>query len=277
MEYADPGAGYPERMRLGIAFIAAVLLCSPPPKPTEIAAELKRGELDPNECYRVRDVALERGGDLKLYLSEGFLIFGKPVAGRRISAVFTTDIEGGDAELLVMPPSKGERMTLSSFTSSPTLSEHFKSGLFLFTDDTAEALEAELQRQSATRAPDRGLLLAQEWNPVLGNLSGSFSIRLIQHLAAGAPTARGVFYAALQGRQLGNFDVSYDPDNQEQIHIGQLKYKDNRAYYDTWTNFQSREFRAGRREVSGADIELSNYRIEATLDEIGRASCRERV
>jgi len=254
-------------VRHGVAFVFIVSsLFAASRKPADIAAELRRGELDPNECYRVHDVALERGGDLKLYLSDGFLIFGKPVAGRRVSAIFTSDTEGGDAEILVLPPSKGERLSLGAFTGSPTLSEHFKSGLFLFADDTAEALATEIQRRSSLRSPDRGLLLAQEWNPILGNLSGSFSIRLIQHLAAEAPPTRGVFYAALQGRKLGNFDVSYDPDSQEQIHVGQLKYKDERPYYDTWTNFAARPFRTGTREVAGADVELSNYRIEAVLD-----------
>ncbi len=250
----------------GVAAAQAVNAEPTPRRPAEIAAEIKRGELDPNECYRVRDIVLERGGDIKLYLNDGFLIFGKPVGGRRISAIFTADSETGDAEVLVMPPSKGERLSLSAFTGSPTLDEHFKSGLFLFTDDTAEALSAEIARRSSARAPDRGVLLAQEWNPILGNLSGSFSIRLIQHLAADLPAGRGVFYAALQGRQLGNLDVSYDPDNQAQIHVGQLKYKDEKPYYDTWASFAALPFRTGARRVESSQIELSNYRIEAALD-----------
>ncbi len=146
------------------------------------------------------------------------------------------------------------------------MSEHFKTGLFFFTDDTAVALAAEIARRASARAPDRGQLMAQEWNPILANLSGSFSIRLIQHLAVEAPSERGVFYAALQGRQLGNFDVSYDPDNQDQIHVGQLKYKDERPYYDTWTNFAARALRGGGRQVAGSQIELSNYRIDAAVD-----------
>ena len=264
-------ADYAESVRTGLSFLLELLACAATAaaatrSPADIAAELKGGELDPDACYRVRDLAFERGGDLKLYLNDGYLIFGKPVAGKRISAIFTADTEGGDAELLVMPPSKGERVSLSAFTGSPTLNEHFMSAMFLFTDDTAEALAAELERKSSPRAPDRGLLLAQEWRPVVSNLSASFSIRLIQHLAAGAPPERGVFYAALQGRQLGNFDVSYDPENQDQIHIGQLKHKDERAYYDTWTHFPARAFRSGARRVAGADLELSNYRIDAVLD-----------
>lgn len=235
-------------------------------KPDGIASELRRNELDPNACYRVRDLTLTRGDDIKIYFNEGFLTFGKPVAGRRVAVVFTTDTEGGDGEMLVMPPSKGERLSLSAFTGSPTLNEHFRSSLLLFTDDTAEVLTGELKRREAAPVPDRGLLIAQEWNPILGNLSGSFSIRLIQHLAGELPASRGVFYAAMQGRRLGNFDVSFDPDSPEQVHIGQLKTKDDKSYYDTWTSFAARPFRTGGRRTAEADVELSNYRIEAELD-----------
>ncbi len=154
------------------------------------------------------------------------------------------------------------------------MNEHFKSGVFLFTDNTAEALAAEIERRSSVRAPDRGLLLAQEWNPILGNLSGSFSIRLIHHLASDAPSSRGVFYAALQGRQLGNFDVSYDPDNQDQIHIGQLKYKDERPYYDTWTSFAARAFRGGTRQVAAP---ISSSATTAAAARAGRGRTMGRL
>ncbi|MCC6537073.1 MAG: hypothetical protein IT162_05955 [Bryobacterales bacterium] len=247
--------------------------------PASVAAELRTLELDPAECYRVREVALTRGGgDIKLYFNEGFLIFGKPVAGRRISAVFAADVEGGDGEVLVIPPSKGERLSLSAFTQTPTLNEHFRAGLMLFTDDTAEALAAELKRRDAQRTPDRGLLMAQEWNSVLGNLSGSFSIRLIQQVSGNLPASRGVFYAALQGRRLGNFDVSYDPDATDQIHIGQLKFKEERGYYDTWTSFPARPFRGDRAERQPpGDVVLDNYRIEALLDDALRLKVTTRA
>jgi len=59
--------------------------------------------LDPAECYRVRDLRFDRE-DLHVYLTEGFLIFGKAVDGVRLSAVFSSDIEAGDAEVLLLPP-----------------------------------------------------------------------------------------------------------------------------------------------------------------------------
>ncbi len=58
------------------------------------------------------------------------------MAGRRLAAIFTADVDGGDAEILLMPPSKGERLSLASFTGSPNLNEHFIASIFVFTDET---------------------------------------------------------------------------------------------------------------------------------------------
>ena len=210
-----------------------------------IGAQLRRAELDPPETYRLRDIAFTRD-DLKLYFTDGWLVFGKPVAGRIISAVFVTNDTVGDAELLVLPPTAGERTSLASFTKSPNLNEHFDGALLLFTDNAAEELKKAIEsRGEVDKSIERGLLLARTWNGVLSNLATSFSTRLVQHLLAGARPERGFFFAALQGRTLGNFDVFYDPTAREQIYVGQLKYKEDRAYFDTWSSFQARRFRTG--------------------------------
>lgn len=235
--------------------------------PQEIAAEMRAAGLDPAECYRIRDVHFTRGDDLRFHLTDGYLIFGKPVGGRVISAVFSADTEGGDAEVLVLPPSKGERVSLAAFTGAPNLDEHFRSGLFLFTDDTAEVLKKQIERQGdVRRSPERGALLAEQWNRVITNLSGSFSVRLVQHLLEEVPAGRGIFYSALQGVKLGNFDAIYDPDAADQVYLGQLMYKDTRAFYDTWTSFSSRSFRTGARKPEPAAFALRDYRINAFLD-----------
>jgi hypothetical protein len=247
-----------------LLLIAATLWAGPA---SDLARELRTAGLDPEECYRVREVHFTRGDDLRFYLIDGWLIFGKPVGGRRLSAVFTTDTDGGDAELLVLPPDKGERTSLAAFAGTPNLDEHFRSALFLFTDDSAEALmKAVRARGEAQKSPERGLLLAQEWNSVLANISGSFAVRLLHHLMEGVPAGRGVFYSALQGRQLGNFDAVYDPESPEQIYLGQLKYKDDRAFYDTWTSFPATAYRHGQRQIPDADFTAPRYRIEAALD-----------
>src|SRR5215831_18400926 len=103
------------------------------------AADLARGiaeiSLDPTECYRVRDVTIVKE-DARFYLTDGYLIFAKPVAGARVSAVFSADAEGGDAEVLLMPPTRSERRSLASYTGSPNMDEHFDSAVFVFPDDS---------------------------------------------------------------------------------------------------------------------------------------------
>src|SRR6266513_103720 len=86
------------------------------------AADLARAiaeiSLDPAECYRVRDLTIVKE-DARFYLTDGYLIFAKPVGGARVSAVFTADVEGGDAEVLLMPPLRSERRSLTSYTGLP--------------------------------------------------------------------------------------------------------------------------------------------------------------
>ena len=66
------------------------------------AKAIQQADLDPEQCYRVRDLAFQKE-DVKVYLNEGHVIFLKPVQGRRIAAVFVADVDGGDAELMIFP------------------------------------------------------------------------------------------------------------------------------------------------------------------------------
>ncbi|MGC8792380.1 MAG: hypothetical protein ACP5U2_03200, partial [Bryobacteraceae bacterium] len=67
--------------------------------------------LDPQACYRIRDLHFSRE-DLRFYFTDGYLIFGKPVRGRRITAVFSAETEGGAGEVVLFPPSVAERRSL---------------------------------------------------------------------------------------------------------------------------------------------------------------------
>src|SRR5579883_1295023 len=89
----------------------------------ELARSIAANSLDPQECYRVRELSLVRE-DVRFFFTDGYLIFAKPVAGRRVAAIFTADVEGGDAEVLILPPSRSERKSLASFIDSPNLDEH---------------------------------------------------------------------------------------------------------------------------------------------------------
>ena len=75
---------------------------------------------------------------------------------------------------------------------------------------------------------------------------------------------------------MGAFDIIYDPTGREQIAAGRVTQRDNRAYFDTWTSFTARSFR-GNPPPQREDFELSNYRIQATLNADLSLDCVTRV
>src|SRR5580658_8690352 len=104
-------------MKLAAHITVLLALALPAFPQTHTAAELGRAlreaGLDPAECYRVRDIEFAQE-DAQFFLASGYLIFGKPVNGVPAAALFTADTEGGDAEVLLRPPDRAERLTLSN-------------------------------------------------------------------------------------------------------------------------------------------------------------------
>lgn len=248
---------------LGILFLIGLPLAAGPA--ADLARAIRENSLDREECYRVRDLTLVKE-DIRIYLTDGYLIFSKPVAGRPIAAVFTTDVENGDAEVLLLPPTLAERRSLASYTGSPNLDEHFNAGVFFFTGDVYRALVAQLPNNPSNRkAPEMGALLDEQWTPVLRNIGGSNDTRLTLDLLDGAALKPDLLTAIFRTSKLGNFDVFYDPDNPDQIAAGQLAERNNRTFFDVWTHFPSRSARAGKAPAR-LNWDLSDYRIQATVE-----------
>ena len=219
--------------------------------------------VDSSACYRVRELNFTKE-DLKFYLTDGYLIFAKPVLGRRLFAIFSGDVEGGDAEVLLMPPHRGERRSLATFVDSPNLAEHFKTALFLFSDGTREEL---LQQAEAAghKNLELGALMKDRWGSLARNISNGFEVRLVGDLLSDDRES-GLFFAAIAGNTLGNFDLVCDPASRDQIMAGQYADKNGRPAFDVWTAFESRSVRSGRKQPPRSRYTLSNYRIDATLD-----------
>jgi hypothetical protein len=53
----------------------------------ELGRQIIAAGLDPAECYRVRDLEITHD-EARIYLSDGYLMFGKPVDGVPLTAVF---------------------------------------------------------------------------------------------------------------------------------------------------------------------------------------------
>jgi hypothetical protein len=231
----------------------------------DLARAMRETSFDRQECYRVRDLTLIRE-DIRIYLNDGHLIFSKPVAGRRIAAVYTTDVENGDGEAILLPPDRAERRSLAQFTGSPNLDEHFRSAVFLFTGGEYDAIISQFPNNPANRkAPEIGAVLDEEWTPVLRNLLESYQTRLVLELLDGPARRPGLLVAMLGSPKFGNFDLLYDPDAAEQITVGQVASRNNTLSFNYWANFPSRSAR-GRKVSSPPDFQLSDYRIEATVN-----------
>jgi hypothetical protein len=245
-----------------LAFVARLLHAG---AAADLAHKLAQAGLDPEECYRVRDLTLTKE-DLRLYFTEGYLIFGQPIGEEPVSAVFVTTIQGGDGEILALPPNKSERQSLASYTTSPNLNEHFKVAVLLFTDQTYRDLMAQIRENPVNKkSPEMGLTLAPLWTSVTRNLTTSFESRLVLDLLSGPRASQAFCFAAIGGGQPGNFDAIYDSRARQQITIGQVGYRDNRTFFDVWTAFESRSVRNRIRAAPAPEFELNDYRINATL------------
>ena len=251
--------------------LSAALAAAAPPQAlpaagADLAKLIRSAGLDPTECYRVRDLSFFKE-DIKFYFNEGFLIFSKPVNGERISAAFSAAVEGGDGEVLLLPPYRGERQSLAKFTQSPNMDEHFNAALLVFSDGSAQALLDRIVRENLGRkVPEIGPLLVDQWSAVLSNLVSGFELRLVQDLLTPQPTRRGLVFAAIAGRQLGNFDLLYNGGAREQILAGQLGERNGRPAYDIWTNFEARSSRAATAIAPDPSFTTNNFRIDAALD-----------
>ena len=230
----------------------------------DLAKAIREIGFDRDQCYRVRDLTFVKE-DIRIYLTEGHLVFTKPIAGRPIGALFVADGDGGDGEVIVLPPDRAERRSLANFIHTPNLDDHFTASVFLFTGgEYAELQQALAANPSNKRTPEIGALLDEQYETVVRNLAASYQTRLALDLL-GRPNGGADFLAALfSSPKLGNYDIAYDPDNIEQIVAGQVLNKDGRIYFDDWTSFRSASSRKTPPQPK-IDLDVSDYRIDAVI------------
>jgi hypothetical protein len=251
-------------------FQAPSVLATFPGTAADLARFIRDAGLDPAECYRVRDLSFTKD-DIRLYFNDGYLIFSKPVLGQRLAAVFTADVEGGDGEVIVIPPTHSERQSLAAYTQSPNLDEHFRAAMMIFSDGSMERLRSDLERDGAGRkAPEMGPVMASQWAPVVSNISGPMQMRLIGDLLAARPADTGVALIAVSGKTLGNFDVIADARANGRIVVRQHSAGEGNDLFHVWTSFLprrvSRNAAAAKPAPAANDFTLPRYRIDTEID-----------
>jgi hypothetical protein len=229
----------------------------------DLGKQVTGAGLDPSECYRVHDIEISKE-DARFYLTDGYLMFGKPVNGGPVTAVFSADTDGGDAEVLLLPPDRSERKSMAGYAGAPNLNEHFTQAAFIFTDDTARSILEQIKAGDAKKYPDIGALLETRWGQIVANLMSGFESRIVLDLVTLGASKGGFFEAVIQGRKLGNFDVTYDARAYEQLVAGQITNRNGTTWWDTWTSFQSRSHRGLPPPLP--EEQILSYRIDVTLD-----------
>jgi hypothetical protein len=242
----------------------------------DLARQVRETAADPEQIYRVRELNFARE-DIRIYLTEGYLIFSKPIEGRRLWAAFSTDVEGGDGEVLLLPPTRSERQSLAGFTQSPNLDEHLRSAFMVFTDGTAERLLEQIEKEgTGKKALEMGPAKAAEWSPVASNIASPMQMRLVADILV--PDGEGsLAFLALSGKSLGNFDIVMDGAEENQIVVRKRTEREGQPAYEVWTSFPARSVRTGRNTPIDQGFKLADYRIDASLDAILQVQANTKV
>jgi hypothetical protein len=252
-----------------LRWLAVAALCLGPVVWAETGAERLRKIRDlrfsPRECYRVRDVFLERE-DFKIHLSDGYLLFAEPVEGKTLAAAFLAATETGDAEIILIPPTRSERQSMARFLGTPVLQEPVRTVLMFFTDDTAEVLRRAIGENEFNKPDEEaGKRLTEDWRPVARNMIGAYEVRMLIDLFSPRGAEAGFFAAAASGVKLGRFDILVDRRRREQISLGQAAWHEGQRFYDVWASFPARSYRENKQQPFADSTRLEDYRIEATL------------
>ena len=227
----------------------------------DIARAIRESGFDREECYRVRDLSFVKE-DIRLYLTDGHLIFSKPIAGHRVAAVFAADVEGGDGEVILFTPDRAERRSLSAFIDAPNLDDHFRAVVLLFTGDVYEQLKKQIAENPGNRkAPEIAPVLDQTWSPVLRNLGTSYQVR--SRSIRARPSEADSLPRSSAATNLGISTSSTIPITPSS-HGRPINNRQDHIYFDTWTSFPSCSARKDPKPVL-RDAEMQDYRIDATV------------
>ena len=239
-----------------------------PKTAADLYARLRTVGLDPDRVYHVRGASIHRPS-LDLTFDDGTIAFTEDICGRTTGAFFV-----GDGEILLQPPNRVERGSLSLFTGMAILEEQFTSGYLRFNDDTADLLQPFLS--PAFESTD----FLKEWNETIPKLAEFDSTRLLIDFShflpattpAPTPEARErkfppLLHAHLLGKKLGGFEVFWDAAISEPLWAGKAQVNDGVDFFDIWTSFLPPAPSGASPSVPRVnEVSISSFRIRASVD-----------
>jgi hypothetical protein len=198
--------------------------------PHELYDALNALRLDPASTYQLATanrIELRRG-DVEIYFEEGKLAFLAPIDGRVTGFVFA-----GRGHALAFPREVVEKQQMARFLGAPVLDQVFASAYVRFTDDSAEELLRQFQSAKLVAQPDSDF--ADLSNPFVAQFNASQSLRILEDRLSQNP--KPYFYAALEGVEVGTFDLLFDLQRREQVLLGQRHKSGNALFYDVWASY----------------------------------------
>jgi hypothetical protein len=242
-------------IRSTLALFLLVLPCSAysADSPRDTLAALNALRLDSQAVYTIsakNRIELHQP-DAVISFSDGKLVFFQPFEGQITGFVFS-----GIGHVLAVPRDQAEKQQIARFLGAPILDQQFLSGYFRFTDETAQDLLGQLQREALTPSPDNAFVAM--WRPQLERLNATHSLRILFEKYHSSP--RHFFHAGMDGTVTGPFDILIDHMRTENFFMGQSRAADNIAYYDVWASYPLPGY-----TPPSAHFHALQYRIDTTI------------
>ncbi len=237
-----------------------------PPSAADLYSRIRSVGLDSERIYHVRDASIHRP-NLDLTLDDGTLAFTEDICGRITGAFFE-----GEGEVLLQPPNRVERASMTLFTGMAILEEQFMSAYLRFNDDTAALLQPFL---SPAQESDSGDFLKNSGDAArrLAGYDGSRLLLDFSHFLPPASASQrsrkfpAFLHAHLAGRKLGAFEVFWDAANAEPLWAGQAHIKDATEFFDIWTSFAPAASKSAAPSAPrGNDVAITSFRIQASVN-----------
>lgn len=202
------------------AFLALAVLLSVPTlaetDPDALWQQIEATRLEPGRAVSVGRLKLETGMAV-LEISEGTFVPATRVGGRAAEMVFI-----GDARLVLEPPDDIESGQLELYTGSARLEEKITEAVLVMAIDAAvDAIYAKPPAPDDAELRSRAQEIFDEWQARAERRVLGVDVAILRD-ALGDPVYAGYFAGWFRGEELGEFLFVFEPDDREQVTLGQF-------------------------------------------------------